>query len=451
MVAAATMQMERPAGSVAPTFDDADRPDREGILDCVHCGLCLPTCPTYLTTGIEMASPRGRIYLVRAVDEGQAGISAEFVKHLDQCLGCLACQTACPSGVPYGHLLEAARTQIERKYDRPPSDRRWRRMLLALFPYPERLGWVVSSLYWYQRLGLQSLVRISGALNLVSRRLVQMEALLPDIPSPADRQALPEVTLATRARVGRIGFLIGCAQRFFLPEVNRATARVLAATGYEVVAPRGQGCCGALHLHSGYLEEGRELARRTIETFERAGVDAVAVNAAGCGAAMKDYGHLLRDDPAWQARAEAFSGKVRDVSQILAETRWNGSLKPVPLTVTYHEACHLAHAQRIRKEPRAILQRIPGLRLVELLESDLCCGNAGVYNLLQVEMASQLLQRKVDRIRETGAGIVAMGNIGCLLQIGRGLRQAGLPVRAVHPVELVDWALHGMPTQVPRA
>jgi glycolate oxidase iron-sulfur subunit len=428
-----------------------DRPEREGILDCVHCGLCLPTCPTYLTTGLEMASPRGRIHLMRAVDEGQAGLSAEFVKHLDQCLGCLACQTACPSGVPYGHLLEAARAQIERRYERPNGDRRWRRLILSLFPHPERVGWLLGALSWYQRLGLSRLVRASGLLALVSPRVAQMEALLPPVPPAAARRPLPEVTPPAGPRVGRVGFLTGCVQRFVLPDLNQATVRVLAAAGYEVVTPQGQGCCGALHLHSGDLAMGRALARRIIQTFERAEVDLVAVNAAGCGAAMKEYAHLLRDDAEWRSRAEAFSGRVRDVSQILAGVSWDGRLKPVPSTVTYHEACHLAHAQRIRKEPRSILQRIPNLKLVELPESDLCCGSAGVYNLLQTEMAGRLLQRKIDRIRETGASVVAIGNVGCLLQIGLGLRQAKLPVRAVHPVELVDWSLHGMPDGEPRA
>ncbi len=451
MTAAVATQMEQVTRGLPPSFDGADRPEREEILDCVHCGLCLPTCPTYVTTGVEMASPRGRIYLVRAVDEGKAGISADFVKHLDQCLGCLACQTACPSGVPYGRLLEAARSQIERRYDRSPEDRRWRRLILSVFPRPERLSWVLGALYWYQRLGLQSLVRASGLLPAVSPRLAQMEALLPQVPSREARRPLPEVTPAAGQRRGRIGLLTGCAQRFLLPEVNRATVRVLAAAGYEVVTPDQQGCCGAMHLHSGDLETSRALARDIISTFERARVDGVAVNAAGCGAATKEYGHLLRGDAEWQGRAESFSGKVRDVSQLLADVRWNGSLQPVPLTVTYHEACHLAHAQRIRKEPRALLRQIPDLRLVELEESELCCGSAGVYNLLEAEMAGQLLRRKVERIGKTGASIVAAGNIGCLLQIRLGLRQAGLPVRAVHPVELLDWALHGMPRGEPSA
>ncbi len=447
-----TATIDRPGVQqrLVPGFDGRDRPDRQWILDCVHCGLCLPTCPTYLATGREAASPRGRVYLVRAVEEGRAGISAEFVQHLDQCLGCLACQTACPSGVPYGSLLEAARTQIERQYERSTMDRLWRRVLLDLFTRPARLGPVVGALYWYQRLGLSKLVRISARVAQRSLRLADIEALMPTIPSSEERQPLREVTPAAGRRVGRLGLLTGCVQRFLLPHVNRATVRVLAAAGYEVITPRDQGCCGALHLHGGRLDEARSLARALIRTFEASRVDAVVANAAGCGAAMKAYGDLLRGDTAWRSRAEAFSARVRDVSQILARISWNGRLRPVSLTATYHDACHLAHAQRIRKEPRTILRQIPGLRLIEMTDSDFCCGSAGVYNLLQVEMAREVLQRKLDRIRDAGAEVVAAGNIGCLLQIGRGLRQAGLPARAVHPVELLDWSLHGIPENAVR-
>lgn len=440
-----TTAQEKDVICAAPSLGVANRFNGKGILDCVHCGLCLPTCPTYLTTGLEMASPRGRIYLMRAVEEGQAGISSVFVKHLDQCLGCLACQTACPSGVPYGHLLESARAQIERRYARPAGERRLRRIILSVFPYPERMRPILSALYWYQRLGLARLVRAARVLDLMSPRLAQMEALLPSVPSPTARRPLPEITPAVGERAERVGFLTGCVQRSLLPDINRATARVLAAAGYEVVTPQGQGCCGALHLHAGEPDVARGLARNMIETFERARVSMVVVNAAGCGAAMKDYAHLFRDDPMWRERAETFGARVRDVSEILAGHSWNGALKSVPLTVTYHEACHLAHAQGIRKEPRSILQQIPELQLVELPESDLCCGSAGIYNLLQTDMAGQLLRRKIACIRETGASHVAIGNTGCLLQITLGLRRGNVPVQAVHPVELLDFSLHGMP------
>jgi glycolate oxidase iron-sulfur subunit len=272
-----------------------------------------------------------------------------------------------------------------------------------------------------------------------------LDALLPRVPSWRERRALPELTAATRTRVGRAGLLAGCAQRFLLPALNRATARVLAAAGFDVVVPRDQGCCGALHLHGGRREEGRSLAKRTIRAFEAAGVDVVVANAAGCGATMKGYADLLRGEAGWQGRAEAFSAKVRDIAQILAAESWNGRLKAVPLTVTYHEACHLAHAQRIREAPRGLLRQIPALRLVELPESEVCCGGAGIYHLLEPDMAGRLLRRKVEHIRGTGARLVATGNIGCQLQIGLGLRQAGLSLPVVHPVEVLDWALHGTP------
>jgi glycolate dehydrogenase iron-sulfur subunit len=383
--------------------------------------------------------------MVRALGDGRGAFSRDLVKHLDQCLGCLACQEACPSGVVYGHALEDAREAIETHYDRAPADRAVRWLVEHLFPYPHRLRVALSALYWYQRVGVSRLVRGSGILTAASPRLAQMEALLPRVPSPRERRPLPAFTPAVGTRRGRAGLLTGCAQRYLLPGLNRATVRVLARAGYDVVAPQAQGCCGALHAHSGDLDEARRMARGLIEAFDGVGADIVVANAAGCGAAMKEYGYLLRDDRAWRERAEAFSGRVRDVSQILADVTWNGDLKEVAASVSYHDACHLAHGQRIRVEPRTILRQIPGLRLVELPESDLCCGSAGTYNLLQPEMANRLLARKVDRIRQADTDFVAAGNIGCLLQIQHGLQQAGLRTRAVHPVELLDRSLHGEP------
>ena len=280
-----------------------------------------------------------------------------------------------------------------------------------------------------------------GRLN----RVLFYEPADPPVPPRAEWQPLPEVTWAAGPVRGRAGLLTGCAQRYLLPGVNRASARVLAAAGYDVVAPREQGCCGALHLHAGEVGEARALAKALIATFEGAGVDLVVSNAAGCGAAMREYGHLLQDEPGWRERAATFSAKVRDISEVVAGHAWNGSLRAVPVSVTYHEACHLAHAQGIRLEPRALLRGIPALRLVELPESDVCCGSAGVYNLLQPSFAQRILRRKIENIRRTGADFVAAGNIGCLLQLRLGLREAGLAVRTVHPVELLDWALHGMP------
>ena len=408
---------------------------------CVHCGLCLTSCPTYLTSGIEMSSPRGRISMVRALGAGEAEIGPQFVKHLDQCLGCLGCQSACPSGVPYGLALEEARGVIERTVPRSPAERLLRRLLTAIFPYPDRLGPLLRLLYPLQASGLLPRLAGSGWLRRLSPGLAQMAALLPPIPSPATWQPPAERTAGLTWPRGRVGLMLGCAQRYLLPEVNRASARVLARAGYEVITPRRQGCCGALHLHLGDQTEARALARAMIAAFDEADVALVVANAAGCGAAMKDYGHILEDDPDWRERAAAFSGRVKDISELLADVDWNGDLRPVAATVAYHDACHLAHAQGIRREPRALLGRIPGLRLVELPEADVCCGSAGVYNLLQPGFADRILARKVVHLRGTGAEFVAAGNIGCLLQLGLGARQAGLAVQAVHPVELVDWAL----------
>ncbi len=416
------------------------------LKDCVHCGLCLPSCPTYLMTGVEMSSPRGRIAMVRALGEGRAGLSAEFVKHLDECLGCQACQAACPSGVVYGRALEETREVIERTYERSAADRGMRWLFLHTLPYPQRMRWLLHVLFWYQRSGLSLVVRKTRILSLLSRRLAEMEALLPRLLRPDDWRPMPEKTQAVGTRRGRVALLTGCAQRFLLPELNRATSRVLAAAGYEVFAPAEQGCCGALHFHGGDASEGRRLAKALIATFEQGHVDFIVANAAGCGAAMKEYGHLLAEDAEWRNRADAFSARVRDVSEIVAGVSWNGRLRPVPVSVAYHDACHLAHAQGIRSEPRSILRQIPGVRLVELSESDVCCGSAGTYNLLQPEMAHQLLTRKLERIRESETDFVATGNIGCLLQIQQGLRQVGSRTRAVHPVELLDWSLNGAPT-----
>ena len=433
--------LERPP---AGAFDAIDPPDIELALDCVHCGLCLPTCPTYLVLGNEMDSPRGRIYLIRSAIEGKARLTPTFVRHMELCLVCRACETACPSGVRFGPLMEAARGQIARLAPPAGAERLFRKFLYGVFPYPGRLAALLLPLRWYQRLGLQALVRRSGLLGALSPRLAQMEALLPRIERVTLRSDLPEVTPAVGTRRGRVGLLTGCVQRVLFGATNAATVRVLAAHGYEVVVPRAQGCCGALHLHGGERDGARALARACIEAFEAAEVDLVVTNAAGCGSTLKEYGELFHGDPRLAARAEAFSRKARDVSQVLAAApRADGAPGRLDLTVTYHEPCHLCHGQKVRQEPRQLLRSIPGLRLVELAESDLCCGSAGVYNLTEPEVALRLLERKIEHVARTKAEVVASGNPGCLLQLALGIRRAGLPVRAVHPVELLDWAYRG--------
>jgi len=426
----------------ASAFDQLDPPDTELYLDCVHCGFCLPTCPTYLVLGNEMDSPRGRVWLIRSAAEGKIGIADSFTRHMNLCLLCRACETACPSGVKFGFLMEAARGQVDRLYQYSPADRRFRDFILHSFTDLGRLRTMTSLLRFYQRSGLQKLVRASGILGLFGR-LGQMESLLPTIPDQSLRTDLPEIVPAKGERRGRAGLLTGCVQRFFFSHVNYATARVLSENGYEVVIPRDQECCGSLLVHEGEREQAKQMARKTIDIFERAAVDVVVVNAAGCGSVMKEYRELLHGDPVYAEKAIAFSGKVRDVSQLLAQVPLNGRLRPVRRTVTYHDACHLAHGQRVRQEPRTILKAIPELRIVELTESDFCCGSAGVYNLLYPELAQQFLDRKIERIKESGAEVVVSGNPGCSLQIEKGLKERGLDIRVLHPVELLDWSYRG--------
>jgi glycolate oxidase iron-sulfur subunit len=424
-------------------FDPLDPPSMDKILDCVHCGFCLPTCPTYLVLGNEMDSPRGRIYLMRSAAEGRIGIGDSFVKHMNLCLVCRACETACPSGVEYGHLIEAARGQVERQYEYRFTDRVFRKFILRTFTDRRLLRLLLTPMRAYQRLGVQRLVRKSGVLRLLGR-WGAMEAFMPSMPDPALGRSFPEITPAIGHRRGRVALLLGCAQHAFFPDVNLATARVLAENGFEVVAPAGQGCCGSLFVHEGEREHGKTLARRAIEVFEATGADFVAINAAGCGSVMKDYGELLKDDPDFGARAAAFGHRVRDVSEILAETGLKGTLHPVKLRVAYHDACHLAHGQRVRSQPRSLLGAIPGLTLVPLQEADFCCGSAGVYNLLHPEIAKEFLNRKLDRLALTGADVVVAGNPGCLLQIAAGLRERGMSMRATHTIELLDWSYRGV-------
>lgn len=403
----------------------------DGLRACVHCGICLPQCPTYRVLGEEMDSPRGRVYLMRAAAEGRAELTPGLARHLDLCLGCRACETACPSGVPFGQLLEATRAQLDRKRVRAhESAHAMLEWALSIFPHPDRLGALLWPLRLYQASGLRTLVRASGILAPF-KRLQAMDALLPRVLPGAS--SLPELIPARGRARGRAALLTGCVQRFFFPEINLATARLLSAAGWEVVVPRGQGCCGALHLHAGRLDEFRAMARSLMAALGR-DVDIVVTNAAGCGSALKEYGHWLGD-----GGAERFAGLVKDISEVLVDA--DLPLGELRETVTYHDACHLAHGQKVRAQPRELLRRIPGVTLVELTDSDLCCGSAGVYNLLEPEMAAELGRRKLERIRETGARIVAAGNPGCIMQISQQALEAGLALEVMHPVTLLSRAL----------
>jgi glycolate oxidase iron-sulfur subunit len=425
----------------APSAFDAKHPPSREIIDqCVHCGFCLPVCPTYVLWNEEMDSPRGRIYLMKLAADGQAAINSQWVSHFDTCLGCMACMTACPSGVDYGKLIEATRAQIERKYDRGWLERFYRKLIFAVFTRPARLRMMRLPLLLYQRSGLQKLVRRSGVLQVLPKRLQAMEALLPQLQAT---QAVAEVTPAAGAKRRRVGMLLGCVQREFFPQVNAATARVLAAEGCEVVSPVDQPCCGALLIHAGEEDGALALARHMINVFERAGVDAIVTNAAGCGSNMKDYGHLLRDDPKYAERAKQFSAKCQDISEVLSNMMPYATRNPLRLRVAFHDSCHLQHAQGVRAQPRSLLAGIPELDLLEIPEAPICCGSAGIYNLVQPNAANALGDRKAALIAPLDADVVVTGNPGCILQLQASLDRAGKKIPVLHTIQLLDASIRG--------
>jgi glycolate oxidase iron-sulfur subunit len=422
-----------------PAFDAHRPPSAALVEDCVHCGFCLPTCPTYSIWGEEMDSPRGRIYLM---EQGLGGepMTDSMVQHFDACLGCMACVTACPSGVQYDKLIEATRAQVERRHERTRRDRALRAVIFALFPYPRRLRLLRGPLWAYQRSGLERAVRRTGLLERVPK-LGALESLAPRLER---RVAIPGRLPAIGARRAVVGLLLGCVQREFFPGVNAATARVLQAEGCDVVTPGRQGCCGALSVHIGREAEAQRFARAVIDTFDEAGVEYVVVNAAGCGSAMKDYAELLADDPAYAARARAFAGKVRDVSEVLVELGPVAARHPLPMVAAYHDACHLAHAQGIRAQPRQLLAGIPELEVREITDPDICCGSAGVYNVLQPEPARELGDRKAAAVLATGADVLVTANPGCLMQVGSAVTRSGGSIAMAHTVEVLDASIRGI-------
>ena len=419
--------------------------ERDPIEDCVHCGFCLPHCPTYVSWGEEMDSPRGRIDLMRGLRDGKIPMTPTVVSHFDKCLGCLACVTACPSGVRYDILIEETRAKVEHTQRRSFRERFFRGMVFALFPRPGRLRVVGAFLLLYARTGLQWLVRKSGLLRHLPANLQQMEALTPEIGWGDLTRRLPERVPPSGPARARVGVVAGCVQRVFFPGVNDATIRVLAAEGCEVLVPRGQGCCGALSMHSGRDEESLRYARALIERFERSPVDAIVINSAGCGSHLKDYARLFQNDPAWAERARAFSAKVKDVHEFLVGLGPARAVRhPIAARVTYHDACHLAHGQRIRSQPRALLRSIPKLELVDLADGEQCCGSAGTYNLFQPESADEVGERKVAAVLRTRPQLLASGNPGCTLHIQRLLKAKGMSLRAAHPVEILDASIRGV-------
>ena len=426
-------------------FDPHHPPSSDLLADCVHCGFCLPACPTYALWNRETDSPRGRIHLMKVALEGKTEITDEFARHFDTCLGCMACVTACPSGVQYDKLVEATRPQIERRIDRSKSDRLFRRIIFALFPYPTRLRWIALKLWAYQRLGVRWFVRNSGLLSLLPRKLRAMEAMAPPIAFGELFSSIPARIPTVGKPRKRVAFLLGCVQRVFFSNVNQATLRVLAAEGCEVVIPQGQGCCGALMYHAGQEDDAIAMARQFIDEFDKEidNVDAIVINAAGCGSTLKQYGHILADDPVYSAKAKALSAKCRDISELLAELEPRAPRHPLPIRVAYHDACHLRHAQNVISEPRQVLAQVPELDVREIPEAGMCCGSAGIYNLVEPEPAEQLGALKAKQCLSTEADTIVSSNPGCLLQIKSSLERSGRTLRTMHLVEIVDASIQG--------
>ena len=418
---------------------ESSGPAQADLDKCVHCGLCLNACPTYRELGIEMDSPRGRIYQMNQVASG-APITDSYIRHLDLCLACRGCETACPSGVPYGRLIEDAREQI-RAREKPSLFTRLTRALVfqKLLPSRTNLQLAGTLLYLYQVSGLQRLVRFTGVLKLFGR-LSNLEALTPNAEAPFFYSKIGKTFPALGERRYRVGFLAGCIANVAFARLNEATVRVLQRNGCEVVIPAAQNCCGALHLHSGLADQARALARNNIDVFLADDFDALITNAAGCGSTLKEYDHLLHADPAYRDRALAFKEKMKDVTEFLASIELNSEMGHMDAIATYQDSCHLAHGQKIRVAPRKLLKAIPGLCFREMPMADLCCGSAGIYNVVQSEMANQILQRKMEFVATTKASLIVTANPGCMLQLSAGARLYGSGQRVAHVVEVLDEA-----------
>ncbi|HLO86615.1 MAG TPA: (Fe-S)-binding protein [Nostocaceae cyanobacterium] len=427
-------------------FDSNHPPDPKLIDSCVHCGFCLSTCPSYRVIGKEMDSPRGRIYLMDAINEGEIALNTATVQHFDSCLGCLACVSTCPSGVQYDKLISATRHQVERNYPRNFGDKLFRQLIFSLFPNPDLLRILLIPLLLYQKSGINKLLRATGLIKKISPRLAAMEAILPEITLKTFQDNLPDVIPAQGKKRYRVGVILGCVQRLFFSPVNEATVRVLTANGCEVVIPKSQGCCAALPEHQGQTEQAKALARQMIDSFANTGVDFIIINAAGCGHTLKEYGHILADDPEYSQKAKDFAAKVRDAQEFLASVGLTTKLSPLadqPVTLVYQDACHLLHGQKISLQPRQLLKQIPGVSLREPIDAALCCGSAGVYNMLQPEVAEELGRQKAENLINTGANLIASPNPGCSLQISKSLQLQGKNISIMHPMELLDYSIRG--------
>jgi glycolate oxidase iron-sulfur subunit len=424
---------------VADSTVSFDKPQQADLDRCVHCGLCLNACPTYRELGVEMDSPRGRIYQMNQVAAG-APIGPSYIEHIELCLACRACETACPSGVQYGKLVEAARSEIEAGIKRPLVTRLLRRFVFGhLLQSPRTLKIAGAMLYLYEASGMRRLVRSSGLLRLFGK-LESLESLAPPAESPFFFAQIGKTFPAEGERRYRVAFLAGCIANVSFARLNEATVRVLQKNGCEVVVPAGQNCCGALHVHSGLREEARELARTNIRAVADGGFDAIITNAAGCGSTLKEYDELLEHDPEYAEKARQFTHLMKDVNEFLASIELNPNMGTLPIDVTYQDSCHLAHGQRIRTQPRKLLRAVPGLVLREMPMSDLCCGSAGIYNVLQNEMAMTILKSKMDYVNMTGAEVIVTANPGCMLQLKAGAKLHGKGQRVAHVVEILDEA-----------
>jgi glycolate oxidase iron-sulfur subunit len=413
------------------------------ILNCMKCGFCLPACPTYQQTGKEAASPRGRISLMKSVAEGKLEVTKNFDDHMYLCLGCRACETACPSGVKYGELIEAARDVVEDERKRPL----WVRIakdftMNRLFPYPSRMKWVGNLIWFYQQSGLQRLARAFNLTKLAPGGLGEMERSLPVVPSPAQRGGRQRTVPAVGETKLRVGLFTGCIMDAVFWETNEKTARVLSKAGCEVVYIDGQTCCGAIHSHAGDKIAAMELAKRNILAFENGDIHVFVNNAGGCGAALKEYDHWFHGIPEWEERAERFVQATRDINEFLCELTLP-EMKPVDKRVTYQDSCHLAHGQKVRSQPRQLLRKIPGLQFVEMANADGCCGSAGIYNVTNNDMSMRILDDKMEHVRDTQSNVIATSNPGCLLQMRLGIERSGLSerIKAVHIIDLLDEAL----------
>jgi glycolate oxidase iron-sulfur subunit len=417
----------------------SDKPDENKWADCVHCGMCLESCPTYELTGQEQHSPRGRVHLIKSVAEGKLEVNEQFMDPVYACLDCRACTTACPADVDVGGLIEEARGQIRQAMPL----KGWKRMvsktfLEGLFPHPNRLNALGGMLKFYQKSGAQTLVRKTGLINVMPKHLVEMEAIMPEIKQSVRQKYKNQKVINAKGETKQeVSMLTGCVMDVMFGEINDSTINVLTRNGNDVVIPENQTCCGALHVHSGDREMGRRLAKQNIEAFKDSGK--VIVNAAGCGCMMKDYPELFKEDPEWKEKAEQFSAKVEDITKYLHDTGYEKPNAELKTRITYHDACHLAHGQGVRQEPRDLLLKIPGVEMVHMPNADRCCGSAGIYNITNPEMAGAVLESKMQNVPED-VEMISMGNPGCMLQMAMGVKKYGKNQQVVHTVQLLDWA-----------